>query len=83
MTGFPLQMTGFVTDFLPLPARNSYFHGRPGNRAKTMNEPQDDNDFAETAILEDRKDSEQDVDPDATAVLGEEYRRKIESGSTP
>lgn len=47
-----------------------------------MNDPQDENDFAETVILEDRKDSEQDVDPEQTTVLGEEYRRKIESGST-
>lgn len=46
-----------------------------------MNDPQDENDFAETAVLEDRQDAEQDIDPEATAVLGEEYRRRIESGS--
>lgn len=45
-----------------------------------MNDPQDHDEFAETKVLdEDLLDDE--VDPDATAVLGDEYRRKIESGA--
>lgn len=44
-----------------------------------MNPVHDDTDFAETAILEDRQ--RQEPDPEATAVLGEDYRRAIESGA--
>lgn len=44
-----------------------------------MNGPEDPDEYAETEILE--SDEELDHDPNATIVLGEEYRQKVESDS--
>ena len=47
-----------------------------------MKRPKSNNDYAETLVL-DIKDELREYDPEATAVLDEEYRRELEAGSKP
>jgi hypothetical protein len=48
-----------------------------------MQRPKDQDEHAETEVLENDGDATPKFDPDATAVLDDDYRRKVEDSKRP